>query len=194
MVDSNQIIVTVILDLLIAIKNNFLTEDIVKKQIRKTKMMEKQNVDRNSKNAGFTFVETLAVLAIGAIITAGVGISAFKAIETARECSAKETIAQYKSALQSYYIDCGTFPSTEQGLAALWEKPVLVPVPASWQGPYLDKEVKPDPWGTNYVYVKKGSSSFPGDCPANLPYAIICYGADGVKGGEGRNADIVSWR
>lgn len=160
----------------------------------KSKKVEKQNVDRNCKNAGFTFVETLAVLAIGAILTAGAGISAFKAIEIAKGYSAKETVAQYKAALQSYYIDCGTYPSTEQGLAALWEKPVLVPVPENWQGPYLDKEVKPDPWGGTYFYSKKGSAGFPSECPENLPYAIVCYGADGVAGGDGRNADIMSWR
>lgn len=159
-----------------------------------TKRKEKKSVARNDKNGGFTFVETLAVLAIGAILTAGAGISAFKAVEIAREYSAKETVAQYKAALQSYYIDCGSYPTTEQGLKALWEKPILVPVPTSWQGPYLDKEIKQDPWGGNFVYVKKGSASFPSDCPENLPYAIVCYGADGVSGGEGRNADIVSWR
>ena len=153
-----------------------------------------KNVDRESSDGGFTFVETLAVLAIGAILTAGVGVSAFKAIEIAREYSAKETISQYKAALQSYYIDCGSYPSTEQGLQALWEKPTLVPVPESWQGPYLDKEIKKDPWGGSYIYVKKGSASFPAECPGSLPYAIICYGADGISGGEGRNADILSWR
>ncbi|MBO7612840.1 MAG: type II secretion system major pseudopilin GspG [Treponema sp.] len=144
--------------------------------------------------SGFTFIETLAVLAIGALLSAGAGISAARIMELARETSARQTLEHYKAAMQSYYLDCGSFPTTEQGLAALWTKPTLVPVPQNWSGPYLDKEVKPDPWGNDYVYIKNGSATFPSDCPQNLPYAVICYGADGVAGGEGENADIVSYK
>lgn len=147
-----------------------------------------------SGQGGFTFVETLAVLAIGAVLAAGASVSVFKAVESAKEFSAKETLAQYQAALHSYYIDCRTYPSTEQGLSALWEKPLLVPVPESWKGPYVDKEISSDPWGNEYVYLHQGSAAFPDECPQNIPFAIISYGADGKVGGEGMNSDIVSWR
>ncbi|MBP5359344.1 MAG: type II secretion system major pseudopilin GspG [Treponema sp.] len=150
--------------------------------------------EKESRQGGFTFVETLAVLAIGAVLAAGASISVFKAVESAKEFSAKETLAQYQAALHAYYIDCRSYPSTEQGLSALWEKPVLVPVPESWKGPYVDKDIANDPWGNSYVYVQKGSAGFPNDCPQNIPFAIFSYGADGKTGGEGMNADIVSWR
>ena len=147
-----------------------------------------------SRQGGFTFVETLAVLAIGAVLAAGASISVVKAVESAKEFSAKETLSQYQAALHAYYIDCRTYPSTEQGLSALWEKPLLVPVPDSWKGPYVDREIASDPWGNDFVYAQKGSPSFPLECPHNLPFAIISYGADGKAGGEGVNSDIVSWR
>ena len=76
--------------------------------------------------------------------------------------------------------------NTEQGLKALWEKPYLYPVPSKWNGPYLDTEIPPDPWGNEYQYKTPG--------PNNLPYEIFSFGADGEKGGEGKNADIYSWK
>ena len=81
---------------------------------------------------GFTYVETIAVIAIGAVLTAGSVFSASKIIASARKTAAKTQIEQYGSALQTYFIDCGRFPTTEQGLAALWEKQVLYPVPEVW--------------------------------------------------------------
>lgn len=152
------------------------------------------NGRKGNRQSGFTFVETLAVLAVGALLSAGAGISASRVMEIARKTSARQTIEHYKAALQSYYLDCGCFPSTEQGLVSLWQRPELVPVPQNWSGPYLDKQVKSDPWGNDYVYIRKDSASFPTDCPENLPYAIICYGQDGVAGGEKENEDIVSYK
>src|SRR5574344_2304601 len=143
---------------------------------------------KNEKEAnGFTFVETLAVLAVGAVLAAGAGISGAKIVEQARNTSAKESISQFKAALQSYYIDCGQFPTTQQGLEALWTKPVLVPVPQNWNGPYLDHELQADPWGAEYVYTAKGSAAFPEDAVSGLPFVIISYGADRVAGGDGND-------
>lgn len=168
----------------------------MKKLKFKKKMNEKkeEKIDRNSKNGGFTLVETLVALAVMAMAAGGVTAAVNVFSHKARTYITQQTIAQYKSALQSYYLDCGTYPSTEQGLKALWEKPILVPVPSAWQGPYLDKEIKPDAWGTEFIYVKKGSANFPNGCPENLPFAIISYGADGVSGGKGWDKDIESWR
>ncbi|HBB42883.1 MAG TPA: type II secretion system protein GspG [Treponema sp.] len=156
--------------------------------------LKKKRKEKDEGNGGFTFVETLAVLAVGAVLTAGATVSVFKTMEVAREYSARETIAQYKAALNSYYIDCGTYPSSEQGLSALWQKPDLVPVPSGWHGPYLDKEVQQDPWGGDFVYIRKDSARFPSECPENLPYVIYSYGPDHCEGGVNENADIVSWR
>ena len=94
--------------------------------------------------------------------------------------------AQIRQALEEYYAECGSLPTTEQGLKALWEKPYLYPVPSKWNGPYLDTEIPPDPWGNEYQYKTPG--------PNNLPYEIFSFGADGEKGGEGKNADIYSWK
>ena len=110
--------------------------DLMKKRIKKCLFyLESTKVN------GFTFVETLVVLAIGAVVSAGTYLSAVKMIETAKRITAKNQISQYSSALHSYFLDCGRFPTTEQGLEALWEKPVLFPVPDKWDGPYLEKKI-----------------------------------------------------
>lgn len=124
--------------------------------IRNKKINRKENVyDRileklKEKSDGFTFIETMAVLAIGAILSAGCFFSASKVVEIARKSSAESQIRQYCSALQIYFLECGAFPTTEQGLWALWEKPVLYPVPENWAGPYIDSKPTADPWGTNF--------------------------------------------
>ncbi len=145
------------------------------------------------KSEGFTFIETLAVLAIGAILTAGTCISAVRFINSAKRTSAESSIRTYVSALNAYYIDCGTYPTEQQGLEALWKKPVLYPVPKKWNGPYIDREIKPDPWNNSFVYIKRDNSEFPPELPENLSFVLISYGEDGKKGGTGVNEDIVSW-
>lgn len=142
---------------------------------------------------GFTFIETLAVLAIGTILSAGCFFSATKLISIAKRSSAESQINQFSSALQIYFLECGRFPTTEQGLSALWEKPVLHPVPENWNGPYLDHKPQSDPWGTNYKYISSESSPLPTEAPKNLPFVLISYGADKISGGEGENHDICSW-
>lgn len=145
------------------------------------------------KSEGFTFVETLAVLAIGAVLTAGACISVVKFIGEAKRTSAESSIRTYVNALNSYYIDCGTYPTEQQGLEALWNKPVLYPVPEKWNGPYISKNVKTDPWNNSFVYLRNSNSEFPAGLPQNLPFVLISYGEDGKKGGTGLNEDIVSW-
>lgn len=162
----------------------------------KQKKEEKKNGSRGflkKSSDGFTFVETLAVLAIGAILAAGTAVSATKIIAIAKKTAARNQIDQYYTALQSYFIDCGCFPTTEQGLQALWEKPVLYPVPEKWNGPYVERKPSADPWGTNFEYISSSSSLMPSEVPKNLPFILISYGADRKKGGDGDDADIVSW-
>ena len=88
--------------------------------------------------------------------------------------------------LNAYFLDTGRYPTSEQGLEALWDRPVLEPVPEGWQGPYLTKELPEDPWGNHYDYFVPG--------PSGLPYGIRSYGADGSEGGDEAAADIVSWK
>ena len=98
----------------------------------------------------------------------------------------KVQIRNLETALKMYKLDNGAYPSTEQGIAALVEKPATGIVPKNWrQGGYLEKKKVPtDPWGNQFVYVSPG---------LNDDYDIISYGADGAKGGEKFDADIESW-
>ncbi len=157
---------------------------------------EKKNEKKRRKkgeNPAFTFVETLAVLAITAALTAGCTVAIAKLVSTAKKTSAKNQIEQYGAALQTYFLDCGRFPTTEQGLYALWEKPVLYPVPENWDGPYLERKPGKDPWGTDFEYISSESSVMPSEVPENLPFVLICYGPDKTRGGKENGKDIVSW-
>ena len=134
---------------------------------------------------GWTLMETLIVIAIIMTLTASVGFMAINSLDKARRASAQSQIDSFCIALEAYYIDCGTYPTEEQGLAALRTKPGIEPVSAQWNGPYLYKNIPLDPWGNQYTYMIPGID---GDY-----YGIISYGADGKPGGDGKNADISSW-
>jgi len=134
---------------------------------------------------GFTFIETIVTISIILILSAAVGFSALKYIERARVSACRNQIEMFRLALQSYHLDCGQYPSEAQGLKALWEKPILAPVPPLWEGPYTDRQIPKDTWGNSYIYKNPGDK--------NLPFTIVSYGADGKEGGEGANADIYSW-
>jgi len=103
--------------------------------------------------------------------------------DKAKRTAARSQIASYVTALSAYKLDTGTFPTTEQGLQALRTLPEGV---ASWQGPYVAQDIAPDPWGHPYIYKYPGDH---GDEPD-----LISYGGDGQPGGDGNNADIVSWK
>ena len=163
-----------------------------KNYVKKTKCKQKQKKFCKTEPA-FTFVETLAVLAITAVLTAGCTVSIAKIVSLAKHTSARNQIDQYSAALQAYFLDCGRFPTSEQGLAALWEKPVLYPVPEEWGGPYLERRPGKDPWGTDFEYISAEDSLMPPEVPANLPYVLISYGPDKEKGGSENGQDIVSW-
>ena len=147
---------------------------------------------KNRKDAGFTFIETLAVLAVTAILTSQVGIAAHKMIQKARIASAKSQIEQIKLSLQNYFADCGRFPTQEQGLDALWEEPQLFPLAENWNGPYTDRKISTDPWGSEFIYLVKDSAG-ESLLPKGLPFGIISLGADRAEGGSGNDKDIFSW-
>jgi general secretion pathway protein G len=134
---------------------------------------------------GWTFIETLVVLAVILILTATVGVSSLTILERAKVAAARSQIEIFCMALNSYYIDCGTYPSDAQGLTALWERPLLEPVPDGWAGPYVTKSLSKDPWGAPYCYSRPG--------PGGLPFGIKSFGRDGIEGMGMNSDDITSW-
>ena len=138
---------------------------------------------RRRSRAGVTLIEMLVVVMIIALFAALVAPSMFKQSDKARVTAAQAQINNFTTALGSYKLDTGVFPTTEEGLQALRVAPNNL---AQWQGPYLPKEVPLDPWRRPYIYKYPGEH---GDEPE-----IISYGADGQAGGEGINADILSWK
>jgi general secretion pathway protein G len=156
---------------------------------------ELKNVREKEKTSeGFSFVETMAVMAIFAVLAMGTSVSGAKIIAKAKQISARNQIQQYYSALQSYFLDCGCYPTSQQGLQALWEEPVSFPVPENWNGPYLEHKPTPDPWGTDFEYISAESSTLPPEVPANLPFVLMSFGADKKEGGDGNAKDILSWQ
>jgi len=131
---------------------------------------------------GFTFIETIITITIILILSAAVGFSAIKYVERARVAACRNQIETFRLALQSYFLDCGQYPTEAQNLEGLWEKPILSPVPASWNGPYVDRQIPKDPWGNDYVYKNPGDK--------NLPFSIMSHGTNG--GGE-KGDEIHSW-
>lgn len=137
------------------------------------------------KEDGWTFMETLIVIAIILILTATVGFMAVGNLEKARNAAAKTQIESLCTALEAYYIDCGNYPTVEQGLSALRKKPESSPSSDNWAGPYLYKNVPLDPWGNEYEYLVPA--------PDGTAYGIRSFGADGKEGGNEKNKDIASW-
>jgi|SRR5262245_23247344 len=138
------------------------------------------------RRSGFTLIEILVVIVVIAILATLVAPNIFQHVGAAKDATAKSQIEMLGAALDAYRLDNGRYPSTEQGLGALWEKPTVDP-PANWKAPYLRKPVPLDPWGRAYVYL------FPGQANAQ-GYDLLSYGADGKAGGEGEDADITSWK
>ena len=131
---------------------------------------------------GFTLIELLVVIIIIGLLAALVGPRFFGKVGTAKLKATKAQIEMFGTALDTFRLDVGRYPTTEEGLKALREKPSNI---ERWEGPYLPKEIPSDPWGKPYMYKS------PGD---NGDYDIVSYGLDGVEGGEGENQDVVSWK
>jgi general secretion pathway protein G len=135
---------------------------------------------------GFTLIEILVVIVVIAILATLVAPNIFQHVGAAKDATAKSQIEMLGAALDAYRLDNGRYPSTEQGLGALWEKPTIDP-PANWKAPYLRKPVPADPWGRAYIYFFPGQTNTAG-------YDLVSYGADGKVGGEGEDADVTSWK
>jgi len=149
--------------------------------------MKKQNVvsKHNRGDEGWTVIETLIVIAIVLILTSIVGFTGIQYLDRARTAAARSQIDSFSLALESYYIDCGRYPTEEQGLEALWKKPSIEPISPNWMGPYIYRKTPDDPWSNPYEYKVPGAEG--------LPFSIRSLGADGREGGEGKNADVNSW-
>jgi len=140
----------------------------------------------NARRTGFTLIEVLVVIVVIAILATLVAPNIFRNVGDARTATAKTQIESLGTALDAYRLDNGSYPSTTQGLSALWQRPAIDP-PPDWKQPYLRKAVPRDPWGREYLYVSPGRVN-----PQS--YDLQSLGADGKPGGEGDNADIVSWK
>ncbi len=130
---------------------------------------------------GFTLMELLLVLVIIGLLSAIVAPSLYQRIKPAKVTAAREQIGNFSVALDSFFVDMGRYPTTNEGLNALRLKPDSS---EKWKGPYLQKEIPADPWGKPYIYRSPGR---------NGGYEIISLGEDGREGGEGDNADVNSW-
>ncbi len=142
------------------------------------------SLKRKGKRArGVTLIELLVVVTIIAMFATLVLPRLWKKVSGAKQTVAREQINGFITALGMYKLDTGHFPTTEEGLQALRVRPQNA---ARWDGPYLPQDVPMDPWGHPYLY------KFPGEHGEEPD--IITYGADGREGGDGENADIVSWK
>ena len=133
---------------------------------------------------GFTLIEIMLVVIIIGVLVAMVVPNLAGRGEQARRAAAKADIdTNLSTALDLYELDNGRYPTTEQGLAALLQKPTASPEPANWSGPYLKKKKIPqDPWGKDYIFVSPGSHN-------TEEYDLSSRGPDGVESSD----DIVNW-
>ena len=136
--------------------------------------------------SAFTLVQLLIIIAVVVILVAVAVPRLLRQSEKARRTQATNDLDKLGQNLDMYANDNGTYPSTEQGLKALWEKPIISPIPGNWKGPYLDKPILKDPWDNDYVYIYPGRHN-------RHDYDLISYGKDAIAGGSGDNEDTVNW-
>lgn len=135
---------------------------------------------------GFTLIELIVVIVVLGLLAGLVGPRIFGRVSEAKQTTAETQIEMLSTALDNYRLDNGRYPTTEQGLQALREKPATEPVPRNWRGPYTRKEIPMDPWDRPYVYRSPGEVN-------ETSFDLLSYGRDGEPGGEGEDADVTSW-
>ena len=144
-------------------------------------MAQKPKKHANAQS-GFTLIELLVVLVILGLLAGLVGPQVLRYTGSAKSDTAELQIEELGAGLDLFHLEVGRYPTTQEGLQALVEQPTGV---TPWHGPYLKKKRIPiDPWGNEYHYRAPGE---------NGPYDLFSYGNDNMEGGEGNDADIVSW-
>jgi general secretion pathway protein G len=143
-------------------------------------------VSRRTSRGGFTLIEMMVVIAVIGTLAMLVGPSVFRHVGDANTTTARTQVEILSVALESYRLDNGVYPSTDEGLAALRTRPAGDDPPPRWRGPYLRKPVPEDPWGREYLYEAPGTAN-------PDAYDLYTLGRDGERGGEGEDVDITSW-
>jgi general secretion pathway protein G len=151
-----------------------------------------EHVRRKRKNGiggseGFTLIEILIVVTILGILASLVAVKLMDRPGEARATKARLDIQTLENALKLYKLDNGAYPSSEQGLRALVEKPAVGRIPRNYrEGGYLEKgELPKDPWERDYYYLSPGNH--------NKDFDLWSYGADGEEGGTGEDQDVTNW-
>jgi general secretion pathway protein G len=130
---------------------------------------------------GFTLLELLVVMVIIGLLAGFVAPRFFAQIGKSETKVARAQLDSLEKSLDQYRLDVGRYPSSEQGLAALMERPAGL---TRWSGPYLKKAVPLDPWGNAYLYKSPGEHG---------EFDLLSYGKDGQPGGTGEAEDITNW-
>lgn len=146
-------------------------------------MKHKKRSDNSNLQRGFTLIELMVVMIILGLLAALVVPRMFGRIGQAKQKAAHAQIELFGTALDSFRLDAGRYPTTSEGLESLISQPSGSD---GWNGPYLKKnEIPKDPWNNPYHYESPGK---------NGDYDLYSYGADNSEGGDGENEDIVSWK
>ncbi len=135
------------------------------------------------RRSGFTLLELIVVIIVLGLLAGLVAPQIIGRLSDAKSTTARTQIELLSVALDGYRLDNGGYPTTEQGLAALRDKPTRPPVSSNWRGPYLRKAVPLDPWGRAYLY------KAPGEKNAGA-FDLESLGRDGKVGGDGEDADV----
>ena len=138
---------------------------------------------RRRAQAGFTLIEIMVVVVIIGILGALIVPGVLENAEKAKSAAARADVGNIMQALKLYKLENNRYPTAEQGLGALVQRPTVNPVPPNWRA-YIEK-LPSDPWGNPYQYANPGVKG---------EVDVFSYGSDGQPGGEGNNADIGSWQ